>query len=186
MAGRLKVPSEVQPQYRYSSIFDTLYNPGLTAFHQPVATGRVLALDVGKKRIGLAVSDELRMTAQGLDTLQRTRIREDLHKIKDTIAQWNITLLLVGRPLHMSGSESRQSEYTAEFAERLSAYVRVPFAYWDERLTSVEANRLLRDAGASLEKRKQSVDRLSAILILEGYLGYLRNASEASSGGLLA
>ena len=134
----------------------------------------------------MAVSDELRVTAQGLDTLQRTRVREDLEKIKDVVTYWNISLLLVGRPLHMSGSESRQSEYTVEFAERLSAYLRLPVSYWDERLTSVEANRLLREAGATLERRRQAVDRLSAVLILEGYLGYLRNSQETAGGEYLA
>lgn len=134
------------------------------------ANGRILALDVGRKRIGLAVSDELAITAQGIDTLQRTRIREDLDALKAIASRWNVTLLLIGRPLHMSGSESRQSEYTQEFAERLKEHLALPVVYWDERLTSVEAERLLRDAGASLEDKKKSVDRLAATLLLESYL----------------
>ena len=84
--------------------------------------GRILALDVGKKRIGLAVSDELGVTAQGLETFKRTRIRDDLSKLKQLTGSLNVGLLLVGKPLHMSGSESRQSEYTREFAERFSEY----------------------------------------------------------------
>jgi putative Holliday junction resolvase len=136
---------------------------------QPAA-GRVLALDVGRKRIGLAISDELGITAQGIETLQRGRIRDDLSALKGIAENWNVALLLVGRPLHMSGSESRQSEYTREFAERLREYLALPLVYWDERLTSAEAERMLREAGASLDQKKKSVDRLAAVLLLESYL----------------
>jgi putative holliday junction resolvase len=132
--------------------------------------GRVLALDVGKKRIGLAVSDELGITAQGIETLERTRIRDDLARLKEIAAHWNVETLLVGRPLQMSGSESRQSEYTREFAGRLGEFLRLPVIFWDERLTSAEAERMLRESGASLERRKKAVDRLAAVLLLESYL----------------
>jgi putative Holliday junction resolvase len=152
-----------------------LYNPNLTESNEREPGGRVLALDVGKKRIGLAVSDELGITAQGIETLQRTRIREDLARLKQIAESWNVCLLLVGRPLHMSGSESAQSEYTREFADRLAEHLALPLVYWDERLTSVEAGRVLREAGATLEQRKKAVDRLSAVLLLESYL--------ASQGG---
>ena len=118
---------------------------------------RVLALDVGKKRIGLAVSDELGITAQGLETLQRTRVREDLDRLKETAERLGVSLLLVGKPMHMSGDESRQSEYTREFAERLGKHTTLPVVFWDERLTSMEAERLLREGGASLEQRKKAV-----------------------------
>jgi len=135
-------------------------------------SGRILALDVGKKRIGLAVSDEMGWTAQGLDTLERTRIRDDLTRLKELAEQWNIETLLVGEPLRMSGETSRQSQYTREFAERLKEHLSLPVIFWDERLTSVEAERVLRETGASLEKRKQSIDRLAAVLLLESYLEY--------------
>jgi putative holliday junction resolvase len=145
--------------------------------------GRVLALDVGKRRIGLAVSDELGISAQGIETLQRTRIRADLEKLKDIARQWNVRSLLVGNPLHMSGSESRQSEYTREFAERLGRYLELPVVFLDERLTSVEAERLLREAGASLEERKTAVDRLAAVLLLESYLAHHSLATSPGRGG---
>lgn len=135
--------------------------------------GRLLALDVGKKRIGLAVTDELGITAQGIETFQRTRIREDLDRLKQIATQWNVSGLLVGQPLHMSGSESAQSLYTREFAERLQRHLDLPLVFWDERLTSAEAERLLRAGGASLDQRKQSVDRMAAVLLLESYLGHL-------------
>ena len=131
-----------------------------------------MALDLGKKRIGLAVSDELGLTAQGIQTLQRARIREDLEKLKQIAEQWSVQKLLIGRPLHMSGDESRQSEYTNEFAERLRRHLALPVEFWDERLTSAEAERLLRQTGASLDARKRAVDRLSAVLLLQSYLEY--------------
>ncbi len=139
--------------------------------------GRILALDVGRKRIGLAVSDELGVTAQGIETLHRTRVRADLEALKTIAEKWNVRLLLVGRPLHMSGSESRQSEYTAEFAARLEEHLQLPLVLWDERLTSAEAERMLRDAGASLEAKKKSVDRLAAVLLLESYLAHEENVA---------
>lgn len=144
--------------------------------------GRILALDVGKRRIGLAVSDELGWTAQGLDTLHRTRIREDLERLRDLMEHWSISTLLVGHPLHMSGDESRQAEYTREFAERLGEYVNVPVVFWDERLTSAEAERILRAAGASLEERKRSIDKLSAVLLLESYLEHGRQTALPGAG----
>jgi putative Holliday junction resolvase len=135
---------------------------------------RILALDVGKKRIGLAISDELGITAQGLETLQRRRIREDLEALKSIAEQWGVRTLLIGSPRHMSGSESRQGEYTREFAERLEKRLQLPIVYWDERLTSVEAERLLREGGATLEQRKKAVDRMAAILLLDSYLEHQR------------
>jgi putative Holliday junction resolvase len=142
-----------------------------------------LALDVGKKRIGLAVSDELGITAQGLETLQRTRIRADLERLKEIARQWNVGCLLVGKPLHMSGSESRQSEYTTEFAERVGRHLELPVVFLDERLTSVEAERVLREAGASLDERKHAVDRLSAVLLLESYLEQHSTRAYPEDGG---
>jgi len=137
-----------------------------------LAFSRILALDVGKKRIGLSVSDLLGLTAVGLPTLHRTRIREDLAHLKGVAEERDVAQLLIGRPLHMSGDESRQSEYTREFAERLSGYLKIPVVYWDERLTTAEAHRLMRDSGATLEQRKKAVDQMSAILLLESYLQY--------------
>ena len=134
------------------------------------STGRVLALDVGKKRIGLAVSDPLGITAQGLETLQRTTIREDIAALTELIREKEVSLLLVGHPLHMSGAESRQAVYTREFAERLSGRTGIPVKYWDERLTSAEAERVLKESGISIEKRAKAVDRLAAVILLRSYL----------------
>jgi putative Holliday junction resolvase len=141
----------------------------LTEAHQQ-GPGRILALDIGRKRIGLAVTDELGIIAQGIETLQRTRIRDDLEVLKNIVQKWNVKLLLVGRPLHMSGRESRQSEYTEEFAERLREHIGLQLVFWDERLTSAEAERTLRQAGVSVNQKKKAVDRLAAVLLLESYL----------------
>ena len=145
---------------------------------QPSTPRRVLALDVGKKRIGLAVSDELGFTAQGLETLQRNRIRDDLSQLEELVERFNIGTLLIGKPLHMSGHESRQSEYTREFADRLARQTSLPVIFWDERLTSAEAERILRETGASLDQKKKSVDRLAAVLLLESYLDFRRGSED--------
>lgn len=137
---------------------------------QNKATGRILALDLGKKRIGMAMSDPLGITAQGLPTLQRTTIREDLAAIDAIIREHDVKLILLGHPLNMSGTEGRQAVYTHEFAERLAAYSGVEIRFWDERLTSVEAERVLKQSGISIEKRAKAVDRLAAVILLGSFL----------------
>jgi putative holliday junction resolvase len=140
--------------------------------------GRVLALDLGKRRIGLALSDEMRITAQGLQTLQRTNMREDLARLTSLIAQEQVTEILIGNPLHMSGVEGAQSAWVRDFAEKLGAHSGLAVRLWDERLTTVEAERVLRDSGISRQKRGRAVDRLAAVILLENYL-----ESTALSGG---
>ena len=135
---------------------------------------RILALDLGKRRIGLALSDELGITAQGLETLHRTRLREDLARLVELIRKNDVSLILMGNPVHMSGQEGRQSDYSRDFGERLKASAGVDVKLWDERLTTVEAQRVLRESGISLQKRNQAVDRLSAVILLESYLDSLR------------
>jgi putative Holliday junction resolvase len=157
----------------------------LTDTYQLLPRGRILALDVGKKRIGLAVSDELGITAQGIETLQRTRIREDLEQLREIALRWNVQGLLIGKPLHMSGAESRQSDYTEEFASRLQRHLQLPLAFWDERLTSAEAERMLRDSGATIEQKRGAVDRLAAVLLLQSYLGFRQITSAPEEGEAL-
>jgi putative pre-16S rRNA nuclease len=132
--------------------------------------GRVLALDLGKRRIGLALSDELGLTAQGLKTLERTNIRADLAQLSETIAAHNVSRILIGNPMHMNGREGRQAEHAREFGARLQTATGLPVEYWDERLTTVEAQRVLRASGISIEKRAKAVDRLAAVILLESYL----------------
>ena len=136
--------------------------------------GRILALDVGRRRIGLALSDPLGITAQGLDTLQRINLRTDLDVLAALAAEKDVRRFLVGHPLHMSGREGRQADYVREFAGRLEERTGIPVEFRDERLTTVEAQRVLRESGVSLEKRKRAVDKLAAVILLEGYLDSLR------------
>jgi putative Holliday junction resolvase len=148
--------------------------------------GRVLALDVGKRRIGLAISDPLGITAQGLETLHRTTIREDLARLAALARKHSVILWLVGLPLHLSGDEGRQAEYVREFGDRLAERTGIPVEYRDERLTTVEAQRVLRSSGIGLEKRTRAIDKLSAVILLESYLDareMLRAAAELERQG---
>jgi len=132
--------------------------------------GRVLALDLGKQRIGLALSDESQVIAQGLETLERTNIREDLARLSQLASDNGVSLIVVGNPLHMSGREGFQAERAREFGARLQDASGIPVEFWDERLTTVEAERVLRQSGISIQKRAKAVDRLAAVILLESYL----------------
>jgi putative holliday junction resolvase len=130
----------------------------------------VLALDVGSRRIGLAVSDALGITAQGLETLTRTNKRADLRLLDAVIRDYAIAEIVVGNPLRMSGTASSQSDKVALFAEDLKKRFHLPVFLWDERLTSAAANRILDEAGMTREQRKGVVDRMAAVLILQAFL----------------
>jgi putative holliday junction resolvase len=134
---------------------------------------RILALDLGKRRIGLAISDPLRITAQGLPNLVRTRIRDDLDALEQMIREREVGLILLGNPINMKGTEGRQSGWVREFAVAIEKRTGVPVKLWDERLTSVEAGRVLRSSGISIEKRAAAVDRLSAVILLQSFLDSL-------------
>ena len=134
---------------------------------------RILALDLGKKRIGLAISDPLGITAQGLPNLNRTNKRADLAEVERLAEERDVGLILMGNPINMRGSEGRQSGWVREFAEALETRTGLPVKLWDERLTSVEAGRVLRESGISIEKRAAAVDRLSAVILLQSYLDSL-------------
>jgi putative Holliday junction resolvase len=134
---------------------------------------RILALDLGKKRIGLAISDPLRITAQGLPNLVRTNKRTDLAALESMVKEREVGLILLGNPINMRGSEGRQSGWVREFGADLELWTSLPVKFWDERLTSVEAGRVLRSSGISIEKRAAAVDRLSAVILLQSYLDSL-------------
>jgi putative Holliday junction resolvase len=134
---------------------------------------RILALDLGKKRIGLAISDPLGITAQGLPNLVRTQKRTDLAAIEQLARDREAGLILMGNPINMRGSEGRQSVWVREFADALHTRSGLPVKFWDERLTTVEASRVLRSSGISIEKRAAAVDRLSAVILLQSYLDSL-------------
>jgi len=139
---------------------------------------RVLALDVGSKRIGVAVSDPLGITAQGLDTIQRQNKRKDWEALSAVLAKYDVAAIVVGLPLRLSGAEGTQSEKMRLFADELRAKSGLPVHLWDELLTSTEANRLLRATHLSIDTRGKAVDRMAAILILQSWL-----AARASQSG---
>ncbi len=132
--------------------------------------GRVLALDVGAKRIGMAISDELGWTALGLETLERGRVREDVAHIARVAGVHGASLVLLGLPLNMDGSEGAQAAYVRDFGERLQKRAGLRVEYWDERLSSVAASELLAAGGRRSKMAKGDVDRLSAALVLQEYL----------------
>jgi putative Holliday junction resolvase len=131
---------------------------------------RILALDLGKKRIGLALSDELGLTAQGLKTMEREGRRDDIETLRRLTAESGVGLILMGDPMHMSGAASRQGDYTREFARELEYKTGLPVKFWDERWTSREAERTLRGSGIARNERKPAIDRLSAVILLQSYL----------------
>lgn len=133
---------------------------------------RILAIDFGMKRMGLAISDALGITAQGLQTLQRTNMQNDVREIQKLVEEYSAGRVLLGNPLGHGGNETAMSQRVAAFAEKLRRKLNCPVELWDERLTSVEANRMLRDSGIGLEKRKRAVDRVAVTLLLQSYLDY--------------
>lgn len=131
---------------------------------------RILAIDYGSRRMGLAVSDALGITAQGLETLERKNRRSDFARLERVIRENQVKEIVLGYPLRMSGQEGTQSQKVADFAEELRRKFELPVHLWDERLTSAEANRLLREADLSIQKRAQAVDRMAATLILQSFM----------------
>ncbi len=136
--------------------------------HTPA--GRILALDVGSKTIGLAVSDPLGITAQGLETLRRKNKRSDFDALSRLLERYEVLEIVVGYPLRMSGAAGPQADRMAEFAEQLRKRFQLPVHLWDERLTTAEAGRILRETDMSIRRRGQVVDRLAAVLILQSFL----------------
>ena len=140
--------------------------PGPQAPNPP----RIMAIDFGSRRIGLAVTDELGMTAQGLPTLHRTNKRNDFDQLRRTIKQYMVAEIVLGLPLRMSGEAGIQAEKVEAFADELRARFKLPVHLFDERLTSVEANRVLDEADVGDRRRKEVVDQLAAVLILQAFM----------------
>jgi putative Holliday junction resolvase len=132
---------------------------------------RYLGLDVGNRRIGVAVSDELGLTAQPVLTLnRRAHPREDLRSLGRLCRRYGVVGIVVGLPLHLSGDESPRAEKTRAFAAELGALTGLPIHLWDERLTTREAHRILYEAGHQRQEHRQVVDQVAATLILQGFL----------------
>ena len=131
---------------------------------------RILGLDIGEKTIGVAVSDPLCFTAQGVCTIQRKGLNKDLEEIKKYVIQYNCELIVVGLPKNMNGTIGPSGEKVLKLSEKIEAYVGVKVDTWDERLTTVAAHKAMLEADLSRNKRKKIVDKLAAMYILQGYL----------------
>ncbi|MFH1596537.1 MAG: Holliday junction resolvase RuvX [Pseudomonadota bacterium] len=135
---------------------------------------RILALDVGEKRIGLAVSDPLGITAQGLEVMIRRDPETDLARLIEVARQWGVQEIVLGLPRHMDGRPGKAVPEILELGQRLKEALGVKVATLDERLTTAQAERVLLQADLSRRRRRQVVDRLAAVLILQGYLDQRR------------
>ena len=141
---------------------------------------RIMGLDIGSHTIGMAISDELGITAQGLKTLRRKSIEEDFMEIAKTIHQFQIDKIVVGLPKKMDGTMGKQAEMVFQWIKALKNKIHVPVVTWDERFSTVGASRVLLEADVSRRKRKKIVDKLAAVLILQGYLDRNRRVNHGT------
>ena len=142
---------------------------------------RILGLDYGSKTVGVAVSDPLGLTAQSVETIwrkQENKLRQTLARIEELAAEYQAEKIVLGLPKNMNNTIGERAEKTLEFREMLERRTGLPVVMWDERLTTVEAERTLMEASVRRENRKQYLDQLAAVFILQGYLDYLANKKE--------
>jgi putative Holliday junction resolvase len=136
---------------------------------------RIIGLDIGDKRIGVAISDHMGWTAQGLETIENTGKNAVHAKLQRIIDEYKPDKIIIGLPLNMNGSEGYRAELVKKFGEDIKTFYPGEIIYWDERLTTVSAHRAMIDGGVRRKKRKQKVDQIAAILILQNYLDYYNN-----------
>ena len=145
---------------------------------------RILGLDFGTKTVGVAVSDELLITAQGVEIVRRkapNKLRQTLARIEELIAQYGgVEKIVLGYPKNMNNTEGERCERTKEFKEMLEKRTGLEVVLWDERLTTVAADNSMMEMGIRREHRKEYVDEIAAIFILQGYLDFLANQSKAT------
>lgn len=135
---------------------------------------RILALDVGDRTIGIAVSDLLLLTAQGVEVIRRKTLEKDLIRLNELIAEYQIDTLVIGLPKNMNGTIGPRGELVQEFGRKLSEeFPSMTIKYWDERLSTVAAEKSLIAADVSRAKRRQVIDKMAAVFILQGYLDSL-------------
>lgn len=138
---------------------------------------RIMGLDFGSKTVGVAISDPLLITAQGIEIIRRkeeNKLRQTLARIEELIVEYEVEEIVLGMPKNMNATEGVRVELTNEFKEKLERRTGLPVAVWDERLTTVAADKAMMEAGIRREKRKEYVDMIAATLILQGYLDYKR------------
>ena len=136
---------------------------------------RYLGLDLGSKTVGVAVSDPLNITAQALEIIRRkdaNKLRQTLARIEEIILEYGITDIVLGLPLNMDDTEGERAAISMEFKDRLERRTGLPVHMWDERLTTVEADEIMSEAGIKKADRKNYVDMIAAQVILEGYMNY--------------
>lgn len=141
----------------------------------------MLGLDVGTKTIGVAVSDPLGLTAQSVGTIRRRGLHEDLKAISGLVKKYRVQRIVVGLPLHMDGKLGEQGKEVVFFGKKIEEYLGVPVSFWDERLSTVAAERILLEGDLSRSKRKKVIDKVAACLILEGYLRREKSSEEGRS-----
>lgn len=142
---------------------------------------RILGLDYGSKTVGVAVSDPLGFTAQGVEIIRRkseNKMRQTLARIEELIAQYQVEEIVLGLPKNMNNTLGDRAEKSLELKETLERRTGLPVVMWDERLTTVSANRVLMETGVRRENRKEHLDEIAAVFILQGYLDYLANKNE--------
>ncbi len=139
---------------------------------------RIMGLDIGSHTIGVAVSDELEITAQGLKTIKRKSPAEDFEELNQIIRQFEVKKMVVGLPKNMDGTLGKQAEITFKWIKSFQQKRSLPIVTWDERLSTVGASRVLLEADLSRKKRKGVIDKLAAVLILQGYLDQMRNRKD--------
>lgn len=137
---------------------------------------RILALDVGQKRIGVAVSDPLGITAQGAGVIARKNIEDDIAEVKKYIVEYKAEMIVVGMPINMDGTKGESAEKVTEFVETVISRLNIPVVTYDERLSTKESEKFLISLDVSRKKRKDVIDKIAAQLILESYLERLKNS----------
>ena len=141
-----------------------------------VITMRIMGLDYGSKTVGVAVSDPLGLTAQGIEIVRRkseNKLRQTLARIEEIAKEYGVEKIVLGFPKHMNNDIGERAEKSLEFKEMLERRTGLPVVMWDERLTTVEADRTMMETGIRRENRKEYVDMIAAVFILQGYLDYL-------------
>lgn len=139
---------------------------------------RIMGLDFGSKTVGVAVSDPLFVTAQGVEIIRRKspdKLRQTLARIEELIAEYEVGKIVLGYPKNMNNTEGERCEKTAEFKQMLEHRTGLPVELWDERMTTVMADRAMMEGGIRRENRKEYVDKLAAVFILQGYLQRIAN-----------
>lgn len=136
---------------------------------------RIMSLDVGSRTIGIACSDALYLTAQGIETIRRTSLANDFKRLQELINDYEVEELVVGMPKNMNGTKGDRAEKTEAFVAKMQEVISTPVTFWDERLSTVMAERSLIEADVSRKKRKGVIDKMAAVVILQGYLDRRRN-----------